>query len=117
MSFLAFSETFPFVSHPGVAAASTVGGVKFLSVHQLAVAAHWHQCCTTLFQVLLVQMTALASHSCTMGRLLGVSPDMAKFLTAVTLHVTSLDFVWLHPDCNMARAYQFEYLLGLWHPR
>jgi hypothetical protein len=42
-----------------------------------------------------------------------VSPDMAEFLAVVTLRETSLSFVHLYPDFNMAKSCQFEYLLGL----
>jgi hypothetical protein len=42
----------------GVAAASTVGGMRFLSVHQLAVAACWYRCSIALFRAVLVQATA-----------------------------------------------------------
>jgi hypothetical protein len=48
-----------------------------------------------------------------MGRLLVVGPDMGEFLAVVTFCETSLSFICLYPDCNMAMAYQFEYLLGL----
>jgi hypothetical protein len=38
---------------------------------------------------------------------------MAKLLAFVTLRETSLGFARLHPDCNIAKARQFEYLMGL----
>jgi hypothetical protein len=47
-----------------------------------------------------------------MGRLLAVSPDVAELLAVVTLRETSLAFVRLYCDCNMAKAHQFEYLVG-----
>jgi hypothetical protein len=59
----------------------------------------------------LVQVTAPTPHAT--GRLLAVSPDMAEFLAVVKLRQTSLSFFRLHPDCNMAKACQFEYLLEL----
>jgi hypothetical protein len=62
------------------------------------------------FWALLVQVTA--PHHTT-GRLLAVSPDMVEFLTVVTLRETSLNFVFLYPGYNMAKARQFEYFLGL----
>jgi hypothetical protein len=40
-----------------------VWGMKFLSVHQLAVAACWYRCSIALFRVLIVQMTALTPHT------------------------------------------------------
>jgi hypothetical protein len=85
--------------------------MKFLSVHQLAVVACRYRCCIALFQAFLAQVTVPTSH--TMGRLLAVSPDMAKLLAVVTLHETSLGFVPFYPDCNMAKAHQFEYFMGL----
>jgi hypothetical protein len=66
----------------GVPAALIVGGLRFLSIHQLAVAACRYQCCIVLFQAFLVQVTALKPH--TMGRLLAVSPDMAELLAIVS---------------------------------
>jgi hypothetical protein len=64
-----------------------------------------------------VQMTAPAHQ--TTGRFLGVSPGTSEILAAVILRETSLGYVRLHTDCNMARLRQFEqlYLLGLWHSR
>jgi hypothetical protein len=47
-------------------------------------------------------MIALAPH--TKERLLAVSPDLAD----VTLRENSLSTVSLYPDCNMAKAFQFE---------
>jgi hypothetical protein len=38
---------------------------------------------------------------------------MAELLTVVTLRETSLGFVRLYPDRNMAKARQFEYLIEL----
>jgi hypothetical protein len=37
------------------------------------------------------------------GRLLAVSPDMAEFLAVVTLRETSLGFVRLYLDSNVAK--------------
>jgi hypothetical protein len=42
-----------------------------------------------------------------MGRLLAINQDMA----VVTKHETSLGFVCLYFDCNMAKACKFEYLV------
>jgi hypothetical protein len=50
-----------------------------------------------------------------MKRLLAVSPDMAELLAVVTLHETNLGFVHIYIDCNMVKAPQFEYLMGLRH--
>jgi hypothetical protein len=52
----------------------------------------------------------------TTGRLLAVSPDMARYLAVVALHETSGSSVGLYPECNMAKAYQFEYFVGLLLP-
>jgi hypothetical protein len=38
-------------------------------------------------------------------------------LAVVALRETSLGFIHLYPDCNMAKACQFEYLMGLCRPR
>jgi hypothetical protein len=43
-----------------------------------------------------------------MGRLLAVNPDMAELLAVVTLRETNLGFAHLYPDCNNAKAPQFE---------
>jgi hypothetical protein len=48
-----------------------------------------------------------------MGRLFAAGPDMAELLAVVTMRETSLVFVHLYPDYNMAKACQFEYLMGL----
>jgi hypothetical protein len=53
----------------------------------------------------------------TTGRLLAVSPDMAEWLAVVTLHETSLGFICLYLNYNMAEDNQFEYLVELRHPR
>jgi hypothetical protein len=90
---------------------SIVGGMSFLSVHQLAVAACRYRCRIALFRAFLLQVTASTPH--TTGRLLAVSPDMDELLAVVTLRETSQGFVRLYPDCNMAKARQFEYLIGL----
>jgi hypothetical protein len=56
-------------------------------------------------------MTTSTPH--TKGRLLEVNPDIAQFLAVVTLCETSMGFVRLYPDFNMATAGQFEYLMRL----
>jgi hypothetical protein len=40
-------------------------------------------------------------------------PGMVELLAVLTLHETNLGFVRLYPDCNIAKARQFEYLMGL----
>jgi hypothetical protein len=69
------------------------------------------RCCSVLYRAFLVQMTAPTPH--TKESLLEVSPDIAELLAVVTLCETSLDFVRLYTVCNMAKACQFEYLMGL----
>jgi hypothetical protein len=76
---------------PGVATASIAGGIRLLSVHQIAVAACRYRCCIALFRALLVQVTALTQHT-------AASPDLAEFLAVITLCETSLSFVLLCPD-------------------
>jgi hypothetical protein len=68
-----------------------------------------------LFRAFLVQMTAPTPH--TMGRLVAVSPDLVELLAVVTLCETSLGFIHLYPGCNMAKAHQVKYHIGLWCPR
>jgi hypothetical protein len=97
-----------------VAAASIVGGMMFLSVHQFAVAEYGCRCCIVLFRSLVVQVTVPAPHKT--GWLFALSPDMAEFLEVVALCVSNLSSIRLYPGCNMAKAAQFEYLLGLWRP-
>jgi hypothetical protein len=41
----------------------------------------------------------------TTGTLLAISPDVAEFLTAVTLCETSLAFVRHYTDCNIAKVF------------
>jgi hypothetical protein len=94
-----------------VPAASTVGGVRLLSVHQLAVATYQYRCCIARLRAFLVQVIPPTPY--TTGRLLVVSPDMAELLAVVTLLETSMGFVLLYPDFNMAKARQFDYLMGL----
>jgi hypothetical protein len=84
--------------------------MKFLSVHQLAVAACPYRYWIALFRALLVQVTASTPHTSEM--LLAVSPDMAKFLAVVTLRETSLGFVRLYLECSMAKVCQFPFPLG-----
>jgi hypothetical protein len=91
-----------------MAVAPIVGGTRFLSIRQLAVAA----CCIALTWALPVQVIAPAPHTYK-RRVLPVSPDVAKFLAVVTLHETSLSFVRLYPDCSIAKTCHSEYLLGL----
>jgi hypothetical protein len=97
-----------------IAAASVVGGLRFVSAHQLAVAACRYQWCIAPFWELSVFVATPTPHR--MGRLLTVSPDIAEFLADVTLHEPCLGFVSLYPDCNMTQDHQFEYLIWLGCP-
>jgi hypothetical protein len=63
-----------------VPAASIVGRMWPLSIHQLSVAACRYWCCIALFWALLVQVPTPR----VTGMLLAVSPDMAAFLVVVT---------------------------------
>jgi hypothetical protein len=81
----------------GVPAASIVGGMRFLSVHQLALAACQYRFHTALFQAFLVKVSTPTPHS--RERLLAVSPDMAELLAVVTLtaiwqSLISLNILW-----------------------
>jgi hypothetical protein len=58
-----------------------------------------------------VQVTAPTPHKT--GSLFAVCPDIAELLAVVTLRETSLGSVRFYPDCNMTKAHQFEYLMGL----
>jgi hypothetical protein len=58
-----------------------------------------------------MQVIAPTPHAA--GKLLAVSPYMAELLAVATLRETSLSFVCLYPDCDMAKTRQFEYLMGL----
>jgi hypothetical protein len=49
----------------------------------------------------------------TTGRLPAVNTDMAELLAVVALRETSLGFVRLYPERNIAKAPQFQYLTGL----
>jgi hypothetical protein len=89
----------------------------------------WGSSPSTNLQLLHVSINALllfsghsfcrwpSPHHIQRGGPLAVSPDMAELLAAVTLRETSLGFVRLHPDCNMAKAPQCEYLMGRWRPK
>jgi hypothetical protein len=62
-------------------AASIDGGMRLLSVHQLALAACWYRFHTALFWAFLLKVTAPTPH--TWERLLAVSPDIAELLAVV----------------------------------
>jgi hypothetical protein len=51
-----------------------------------------------------------------MGRLLAVVPDIVELLALVTLLETSMGYVHLYPDPNIAKACQFEYYHGTLMP-
>lgn len=42
---------------------------------------------------------------------------MAKLLAVVTVSKTSMSSVQVYPACNITKACQCQYILGLWHPR
>jgi hypothetical protein len=91
-----------------VPAASIIGEMRFLSVHQLPVAACPYRFCIALFQGLFVQVAAPTQH--TTGKLLAVSPDMAEVLALVALYENSLGFARHCSDCHITKAYQFGYV-------
>jgi hypothetical protein len=77
-------------------AASVVGGMGFLSVAQLAVAACWFRFCISLLWAVFVQVATPTPQAT--GRYLTVFPDMAEILAVVTLRQTSLRFISLYLD-------------------
>jgi hypothetical protein len=83
-----------------------IGRVGLLSFHQLTVAACWCGRCTSFFRILLAEVTAPTPQ--TMGRLLAVCPNVAKFLAITALHKTILGFIGIYPDCDVAKAWQSE---------
>jgi hypothetical protein len=54
---------------------------RFLSVHQLAVAAYRHRCRIALFLAFLIRVIALTPHTMTRARLLIIMKDMAEVET------------------------------------
>jgi hypothetical protein len=60
----------------------------------------------------------VSAHSIqTVGWLFAISPDVAELLAVVTLRNSALGSVCLHPDSNVAEAWQTENFLGLCRPR
>jgi hypothetical protein len=77
-------------------AASVVGGMRFLSVAQLAVAACRFRFYIALLRAVFVEVATRTPQAT--GRYLTVCPDMAEILAVVTLRQTSLRFISLYHD-------------------
>jgi hypothetical protein len=100
---------------PVMSAAAVMGGMSFLSLRQLAVIACSCASSVSLLWAVLVQVSAPAPQ--TAGRLFAVSPDVAQLLAVVAFGKSILDFIILHPDGNVAEAWQTESFLVLCRPR
>jgi hypothetical protein len=95
--------------------AAVVGGMRFLSFSQLAVAAR--RCRRCILFLWTVSMQVATPTPQTAGRLFAVGPDAAKFLAVVALRKGVLRFVGLYLDGNVAEVGQFKQILGLFCPR
>jgi hypothetical protein len=71
-----------------ISATPIIGGMGFLSFHQLTAAACWCGRCISFFRTLLVEVTTPTLQ--TTGRLLAVCPNVAEFLAVPALHKTIL---------------------------
>jgi hypothetical protein len=97
----------------GVSATLIIGGMWFVYLRQLAVAAWWSGSGVSLLWALIVQVAASTPQ--TKAGLLAVCPDMDELLTVVALCKPVLSFVHLYLDGNVAEAGQLEKFLGLRH--
>jgi hypothetical protein len=77
-------------------AASVVGGMRFLSIAQLAVATCQFRFFIALLQAVFVQVATHTPQAT--GRYLTVCTDMAEILAVVTLRQISLRFISLCHD-------------------
>jgi hypothetical protein len=82
--------------------AAVVGGMRFLSFSQLAVAACRCRRCILFLRTVSMQVATPTPQ--TAGRLLAVGPDVAKFLAVVALRKGVLRFVGLYLDGNVAES-------------
>jgi hypothetical protein len=98
-----------------VPASPIVGGMRFFSFRQPAVAACWGGKCVPLLGALLVQVSAPALQ--TARRLFAISSYVAKLLAVVALRKEILGPIRLHPDSNVAEAWQTESFLGFFSLR
>jgi hypothetical protein len=85
--------------------------VWLLSISQLAVTASRFGSYVSFFRAVLVHVTAPTPQ--TTWKLLAICPDMAELLAVVTLREARLGSVGLHFDCNIAKAFDLEDILGL----
>jgi hypothetical protein len=99
---------------PGVAAASVEGRMGFLAVNHFAIVACWCGFVVCFLQTIFVQVAATTSHAA--WRLITICPYMAKLLTFITLCQTILVSVCHHLDRYVAKAHNFEDILGLFSP-
>jgi hypothetical protein len=95
---------------PGAAAASVDGRMGFVAVHQFAIAARWCEFVVCFLRAILVQVAATAPHAA--WSLIKICPYMAKILTFIALCQAILVSVCLHLDRYVAKARQFEDILG-----
>jgi hypothetical protein len=89
-----------------VSAALIFGGMWFLSLLQLTVAASWSGGPFSFLSRHSLCRCPPAPH--VTGRLLTIRPDVAKLLGVVTLRKITLCPVSLNPDGNVANALQLE---------
>jgi hypothetical protein len=93
----------------GVAAASVIGWMGFLAVHQFAIAACWRRFVVCFFRAILVQVAASA-----------VEVDYSLPIHGQTFDSYSIAIlvsVCLHLNRYVAKARQFENILGFLSPR
>jgi hypothetical protein len=82
----------------------------FFFVQQLAVAACWSGRSVLFFWTLFVQVPAPAPQ--TARWLFAFCPDVVELLAVVALCESALGSISLHPDSNVAEAWQMENFLG-----
>jgi hypothetical protein len=93
----------------GVLLAAVVGGMWIFSVRQLTVAARRSQRCVPLLRTVFIYVAAPTPQA--PGRLLTVSPDVAKLLAVKELGECGFGLVCVYFDGNVAQAGEFEYIL------
>jgi hypothetical protein len=97
-----------------VAADSIVGRKGFLSVHKLAVAACRCGRVVCFLRAFIVQLAATIPQAA--ESLLTIIPHTTEPLVVIPLRQAILAFVCLHLDRYVAKACQFEDILGLLSP-
>jgi hypothetical protein len=98
-----------------VSAAPIICWMGVFSFRQPAVTARCGGRCIAFLGALLLQVTAPSQQAA--GRLLAVSPDVTELLVVMALRKTILSSICLHPDCDVAEAWQSEDFLGFFRPR